>query len=942
MPLTTREVSSRLKAFAADPFYRQMTREKADEKLFTKELMKCFGIEAHQYNREQKITLLDGKTGYADAFIPQILLVEAKSAGKNLARAREQAEDYRWGIPVAQQPRYILLHDFQNFVLCDLEEDKELCCTLAELPDHAKAFSFLYQERSTVVVEENPINREAAYQISRLHAELLAAGYAGHDLELFLTRLRFCFFADDTLIFNEAGMVHRWLAASREDGDDLGSRISRLFETLNAPIPSRQKNLNEDLAQFGYVNGGLFAERIALPEFDGKLRHLLLACSAMDWSEISPAIFGSMFQGILEENDPNSSRKKSRSELGAHYTSEKNILKAINTLFMDELRSSLKSATSRAAQFALHEKIAALHFFDPACGCGNFLVIAYRELRRLEMDLIAKLYKTNLRDTLGAIATYQKVSINQFFGIEIEEHACEIAKTALYITDHQMNREAESRFGKARPTIPLHDIPHITCANALTTDWATVLPPQDCHYIIGNPPFVGKNKQTPAQKQEMAAIAGSLKNGGVLDYVAAWYLKAADYMAHNRQIAAALVSTNSITQGEQAAVLWQPLFARGIHIQFAHHTFKWQNEGKDVAAVHCVIIAFAYRQPENPLIFYYADIAGEPKARSAQNINAYLLDSAIDAVDKRKVQISQEIKIDFGSMPNDGRGNLLLSPDEKHALLAAEPLAEKYIRPFLGAEEFLNDKERWCLWFADCDLEQLNDDLKKMPQVAQRIENVKTIRQASKREETNKLAATPHLFGEIRQPESGNYLLIPSTSSENRTYIPMDYVSSDIINSNANFSLPNATLYHFGILMSAMHNAFMRTVAGRLKSDYRYSAGIVYNNFPFPFAAQRQPENTAENQARSKIEAAAQTVLDVREQYRQAAIQKGRTPPTLAQFYNAYSVQPYPDLVKAHRALDKAVDAAYGYTGNNSDTERVAFLFDLYQQLQAAAKTKKK
>lgn len=939
MSLTTREVSSRLKAFAADPFYRQMTREKADEKLFTKELMKCFGIEAHQYNREQKITLLDGKTGYADAFIPQILLVEAKSAGKNLARAREQAEDYRWGIPVAQQPRYILLHDFQNFVLCDLEEDKELRCTLVELPDHAKAFSFLYQERSTVVLEENPINREAAYQISRLHAELLAAGYAGHDLELFLTRLLFCFFADDTLIFNEAGMVHRWLAASREDGDDLGSRISRLFETLNAPIPSRQKNLNEDLAQFGYVNGGLFAERIALPEFDGKLRHLLLACSAMDWSEISPAIFGSMFQGILEENDPNSSRKKSRSELGAHYTSEKNILKAINTLFMDELRSSLKSATSRAAQFALHEKIAALHFFDPACGCGNFLVIAYRELRRLEMDLIAKLYKTNLRDTLGAIATYQKVSINQFFGIEIEEHACEIAKTALYITDHQMNREAESRFGKARPTIPLHDIPHITCANALTTDWATVLPPQDCHYIIGNPPFVGKNKQTPAQKQEMAAIAGNLKNGGVLDYVAAWYLKAADYMAHNRQIAAALVSTNSITQGEQAAVLWQPLFARGIHIQFAHHTFKWQNEGKDVAAVHCVIIAFAFRLPEKPVIFHYADIAGEPKARAAQNINAYLLDSDNPAVEKRSKPISGEHKMTYGSKPTDG-SNLLLSPEEKDTLLAAYPLAKKYIRPFLGSDEFLYGIERWCLWFSGCDLTELNDDLKKMPQVAQRIEGVKAMRQASKKIPTQKLAATPHLFGEIRQPENGNYLLIPRVSSENRTYIPMDYVSSDIINSDANFSLPNATLYHFGILMSAMHNAFMRIVAGRLESRYRYSNTLVYNNFPFPFAAQRQPENTAENQARSKIEAAAQAVLNVREQYRQAAREKGHAPPTLAQFYNGYTVHPYPELVKAHKKLNKAVDAAYGYTGADNDTERVAFLFDLYQARLAMEKAK--
>ena len=497
MSITTNEVTKRLKAFAANPHYQSMSSEKSDQQVFTSAFFQCFGIEAHQYIREYSVEKLDGSTGYLDAFIPKKLIVEAKTKGIKLTKARNQAEEYRSAIKLHEQPKYILLHNFAEFELFNLVDDTHHKFTLAELPKNAKLFSFLYSDDEVEIVEENPINREAAYQISRLHAGLVNIGYVGHSLEIFLTRLLFCFFADDTLIFNENGMVNKWLQKSSVDGDDLGSRLQRLFAVLNTPEDKRQKTLNDDLAQFSYVNGGLFAEQIDLPEFDSDLRALLLQSSRLDWSLISPAIFGGMFQGVLDEKDANTDRKLSRRELGAHYTSEKNILKVINPLFMDELRERLKSARSHADLFKLQEHIASLKFLDPACGCGNFLVIAYRELRRFEHDLIEKLYGTNLRQQIGLQDAYIKVSINQFYGIEYEEHATEIAKVALYITDHQMNIEAANRFGQTRPTIPLVATPNIVTANALRFDWNELLPASECCHVMGNPPFIGKQYGNP-------------------------------------------------------------------------------------------------------------------------------------------------------------------------------------------------------------------------------------------------------------------------------------------------------------------------------------------------------------------------------------------------------------------------------------------------------------
>ena len=594
MSITTNEVTKRLKAFVKNPVFSSMEREEADEKLFTKELLHCFDIGLHQYSREHKVDKLDDTKGYIDAFIPQKLLVEAKTRGKKLVKAREQAEEYRSGIPIQAQPKYILLHNFAEFELHDLVDDECHVFPLEELPKKAKLFSFLYSDERVEILEENPINREAAYQISRLHAGLVKVGYVGHNLEVFLTRLLFCFFADDTLIFSENGMINGWLRKSSIDGDDLGSRLQRLFAVLNTPNDKRQKTLNDDLVQFSYVNGGLFSEQIELPDFDSDLRELLIYCSELDWSLISPAIFGSMFQGVLDEKDANQDRKLSRRELGAHYTSEKNILKVINPLFMDGLRERLKSARSKADMFKLHEHIANLKFLDPACGCGNFLVIAYRELRRFEHDLIEKLYGRSLNQQTGLQDAYIKVSISQFYGIEYENHASEIGKVALYITDHQMNIEAENRFGQTRPTIPLVATPNIVTANALRYDWNELLPAEECNYVMGNPPFVGKQYQTKEQKDDMTICCQQFRNYNLLDYVCAWYVKSYQYMTVNKVIQAAFVSTNSISQGEQVSVLWQPLFQNGISINFAHKTFQWSNEGKGVAAVHCVIVGFGF------------------------------------------------------------------------------------------------------------------------------------------------------------------------------------------------------------------------------------------------------------------------------------------------------------------------------------------------------------
>ena len=910
-------------------------RERAEKDTFWNEFFAIFGLDRFRTaTTEYAVKHRSGHTKFADVFWAGRLLCEHKSAGKDLDAAFEQAmgyvEEIRRHNP-DDVPRYIIVSDFATMKLYDLKDGTNVFFPLSDLPEHIKLRHFDFMDGITHELRQaqEQANIEAAAAVGSLYQAFRADGsYDEHSLKQFLIRLLFCFFADDTLIF-EPGQFEGYLKKyTREDGEDIGGTLNRLFAVLNTPPEHRAKNMNTELRAFPYVNGKLFEEQLGEFYFNAELRELLLQCSARDWAEISPEIFGNLFQSVMDNVE--------RRELGAHYTEEGNILKVIDGLFMDNLRERFQAACKvsgkakrTAAIHELHQEIGSLQFLDPACGCGNFLVVAYRELRRLEDDIIGELFAAG---QLLDISTMLQTHIGQFHGIEIDEYPAQIAKVAMWLTDHQCNLRTAERFGETRPSIPLTDSAEIINANSLHTDW-----PQ-ADYIFGNPPFVGKQYQTPAQKTDIQMICGGIKGFGILDYVANWYVKAARIIAQNPNVQAAFVSTNSITQGEQASVLWQYLFKQDIEIHFAHRTFQWTSQASGKAAVHCVIVGF--RQPARhtgaKYLFEYPDIKGLPEKHTASNINQYLTNAPSIIINKQRKQICNELPMVFGSMPNDG-GNLLLSTAEKQALIAAEPPAAQYIRPFFGSEEFLNDKERWCLWFHGISETRLNHDLKQMPQTAQRIESVRQKRLDSDRATTKELAAIPHLFGEIRQPASGNYLIIPRVSSEARAFIPIGYVDCNTINSDANFMLPNATPYHLGILCSTMHNAFMRTVAGRLESRYRYSNTIVYNNFPFPFSPQSEgrPAPAAEQKHRAAIEAAAQAVLDARAFYRQEAAQEDLPPPSLADLYRPDA--PFTRLHQAHRALDKAVDAAYGYKGGHDDGSRTAFLFALYQKAAAEA-----
>ena len=917
MALTRNEIRKRLAAFTKEQ--QGSSNERSQAQTFWLRFYECFGIRAESATiYEQSVKKLSGAQGFIDSFIPGKLIVEHKSAGKNLDAAFDQASEYFLSLKEEERPRYIITSDFARIRLYDLQSGGGYHqCKLAELPKKADWFMFLVEDELTDFTEESEADRSAAYTISKLHEALLRANFKGRDLEILLTRLLFCLFAEDTGIFGENGIFRRLLEATREDGSDTGRALAELFQVLNTPENERQHNLDEALARFAYVNGALFAENTRIPSFDSELREQLVACAQLDWSGISPAIFGAMFQGVLEEHNPDGAdsgnRKASRRELGAHYTSERNILRVINPLCMDELRAELtKIKRNKKLLEAFYDKLPTLTFFDPACGCGNFLVIGFRELRQLEMDTIEAMGEIGLtnasRGGLLDVSTLCRVKVSQFYGIEIDEAAAHIAKVALWITDHQMNLEAEKSFGTTRPSIPLVDSATIACGNSLHIDWRDVLPPEQCSYVLGNPPFVGKKEQNAEQKNDMEFIFGKIKGSGVLDYVSCWYAKAADYIHTNPSIDAAFVSTNSITQGEQVGILWSHLLAQGIKIRFAHRTFQWSNEGKGVAAVHCVIIGFGLKEPKQRTIFNYGDnIKGDPIAIPAKNINPYLIDAPNILIVNRNNPISEAPEMNYGSFALDD-GNYTLTEDDRNEILSEDPAAEKFIKPFVGGQELLHGTKRWCVWLADAQ----PSELRSLPSILSRVEAVKKWRLESNRNTTRKLASTPSRFAEIRQP-STNYIAVPTLSSEKRSYIPMAFLGSNVIGSNQIYIFPNASLFHFGVLQSTMHNAWIRYTCGRLESRYRYSAGIVYNNFPWPDASEKH--NTT-------IEAAAQAILDARAMYPESS---------LADLYDPLTMPL--ELVKAHAVLDKAVDAAYQYKGGKDDAARVAFLFERYQQL---------
>jgi len=912
MKISKDAIRSKLAAFAFE--WQGATREKQEAQQFWNAFCACFGLNKRGMALyEDKRKRLDNSTGFIDCFIPSKMLVEHKSANKNLDDAKAQAISYAQVLGEDEKPKLLVVCDFQNWRVWDLDTDTETSFKLEDLPQHWELFEVLQTGKKRIILEEDEANRKAAYAIAELHAALLKNRFDGKDLEVFLTRIVFCLFADDTHIFERNHALRELIEQSAEDGSDLGRKLDELFnEALNVKEILRQSNSQLEFRDFSYINGDLFKDRYRIPRFNPELRTKMLACAVLGWGNISPAIFGAMFQGVLEHGALD--RKGARRELGAHYTSETNILRAIDPLVMDGLRAELEACKTNTPKLeAFHNKLAKLKFLDPACGCGNFLVITYRELRRIEHDLIERLYlrkgkgdNTQLLPMKDLIRT----KVDQFYGIEIDDSAAHIARIALWITDHQMNLEAHKRFrGDTRPTVPIKASPHISCANALRADWQDLLPPSECSYIVGNPPFIGKTYQSNEQKQDLLACFGSVGSASDLDYVAAWYIKAAHYMRANPNVHCAFVSTNSITQGEQVAILWSELMQLGIHIHFAHRTFKWNNEGKGVAAVHCVIVGMGLDEPASPVLYDYAEnIAGEPIVINVSQINSYLVNAPNVVLGKRRAPLSNVPPIVYGNKPSDD-GNFILSDEEKIALISTTPLAERWIRPYRGAVEFINNLSRWCLW-----LEGITPaELRAMPEVLKRIEAIKIFREKSTAEPTRKAASYPQRFFYVSQPKT-DFLIIPETSSERRAFIPIGYASPNTIVSNALWVVPSATLFHFGVLTSTMHMAFIRSVCGRLKSDYRYTGSLIYNNFPWPEAIS--------DKALQAIESAAQGVLDARAAYPDSS---------LADLYDPNTMPPV--LTKAHQALDKAVDAAYKYKGDKADAPRVAFLFERYQAL---------
>lgn len=772
---------------------------------------------------------------------------------------------------------------------------------LTEFHKNVELFRFMIGLERSVFKDQDPVNSEASERMGALHDMLKASGYDGPDLELLLVRLLFCLFADDTGIFERDTFRYLLEANTRADGKDLGTQLTRLFQVLNTPRERRQTNLDATLSGFDYINGNLFAATLPLPIFSAEMRTALIHACGFDWGRISPAIFGSLFQAVMD--------KDTRRGAGAHYTSEKNILKIIKPLFLDALRREFDAIKANKPRLrAFHDKLAKLRFLDPACGCGNFLILAYRELRLLELDVLTALNPD--AQLVLDVASLSRINVDAFYGIEIGEFPARIAEVALWLVDHQMNMRLSEAFGLYYARIPLQAAAHIVHGNALRVDWNTVVDPKALSYILGNPPFVGAMVMSAEQRQDVAFVfADQLRNAGVLDYVAAWYFKTAQYMAANLALRAAFVATNSITQGEQVNILWQALLKRGVKIHFAHRTFAWNNEARGKAAVHCVIIGFALEDCIHKVLYDYENINGDPHMVEVANINPYLVAAPNLVVVNRSDPLCNVPAMRFGSMPRDG-GHLLFTNEEYATFLVAEPNAKQWLRPYTGADEFLNGWRRWCLWL----VHSSPAELRQLPKVLARIEKVKQFRLASKAATTRKFAETPSLFCQIAQP-GGDYLLVPRVSSERRRYIPIGFMPADVIGNDAVLTVENATYYHFGVISSAMHMAWMRVVCGRLKSDYRYSKDIVYNNFPWPTPTPAQTK---------AIELAANGVLDARNLYPGS---------TLADLYDPLTMPPA--LLKAHKALDKAVDAAYGTQTFDTERQRVELLFDLYQKLTA-------
>ncbi|CAB4563470.1 unannotated protein [freshwater metagenome] len=842
---------------------------------------------------------LSGKVKWIDVLWSGVLLIEHKSAGEDLDKAEQQAREYLLSLDQSKVPPVVILCDFARFRIIEVLAGTSHEFALSDLPANLERLQTIFGNRgigSTAV--EISADTKAAELMAKLFVEFEKAGYAGHETSVFLVRVLFLLFAEDTRMMKK-GIFTNFVADSPSSGSGLGAMLQELFEVLNAPKEKRPSTTPESLNEFPYVNGGLFAETIINFAFNESMRKALVEATAYDWSGISPAIFGSLFQSVRDQ--------ETRRTMGEHFTSEQNIMKVIGDLFLNDFNERLAKAWDAPIQLKrFHQELGEYNFFDPACGSGNFLVVSLKYLRGLELRILARIQELEGTGQMALdVSLSQKINLSQFHGIEIDEWSSAIAGVALHLADHQSNLQWEEIIGSAPNRLPLIESANIVNANALRVDWAQIAPLGEKTFIMGNPPFFGARYQTDEQKADTMFVWGDVKGAGEMDFVSNWHLIASRHISEKGG-KAAFVSTNSLSQGEQPSILFPQLFELGIGISFAHRTFVWKNDAKGQAAVHCVIIGLEKNPPSKRNLWSYPDAKGQPVLSIVKNINPYLVDAPNVVVSARRTPISSDAEpMDFGSMPNDGGHLSDISKEESEDIRKNDPIASKYLRKIVGARELIHNEERFCLWLEGAD----PNDVRKSPELSKRVNAVRDLRLASKREATKKLAGKATEFGEIRQP-SVDYIAVPATSSENRDYVPMAVMSPDVITNNALLVVPMKSLATFGFLQSKLFSLWNKAISGRLKSDTRISATITYNNFVSPMLNDEQREN---------IERGAEAVLVARSSFPFNS---------LADLYGTTSMPPA--LRRAHEKLDAEVLKAFGLKATASDEEILKTLFQRY------------
>lgn len=887
--------------------------ERQQAQSFVRDLLAVYGItetKAASYEKRAKRSTTGGG-GYIDALVPGLALVEMKSSGKNLEDAERQALDYIDDLTDAEAPRWVITSDFHRFRVLDLHDRTEGAVeefTLLDLPAKADKLAFLagYQVRSFGSAEQETASIKAARIMASLYETLEKSGYPDHEASVFLVRVLFCMYADDAGLWDRDLFLEFIEDRTRQDGSDLGPQITMFFQVLNQR--TKPGHLDEALQKLPYANGGVFAETISIPAFDSEMRNQLLGACSFNWSHISPAIFGSLFQAVKD--------KTARRLLGEHYTTETNILKTLGPLFLDDLKDRFAHEQHSVQGLRkLRRSLGDIRVLDPASGSGNFILLSYRELRALDLAILVRLRQLGDTSELPQMFFTRDdlvVRPEHFFGIELEEWPARIAATALHLVDHQANQAMSLELGMAPEPLPLGTIETVHVGNALTTDWATVLTPSPNVVVVGNPPFMGHDTRTSQQSAELKAVWGR-ENIGRLDYVTAWYKKASDYFTDVEGGRFAFVSTNSIVQGEPVPSLFGPLFAAGWRIRFAHRTFAWSSEAPGAAAVHCVIVGFdrPRRGAPAPTLYLYQDFRGDAKSMKVSTINGYLIDGPNVLVETRGAPLSPMLaKVSYGSRPNDG-GAFIISPDEYESF-AADPVAAKYLRMFVGARELLHGGARHVLWLKDLG----PADLGKSHLVRDRVQRVKQHRLSSDRKATRDWADKPTRFDFDSQPETA-YLAIPGHSSGDRRYLPVQRFNPNVISSNAVFTTADPDGLAFAIISSSMFMTWLKTVGGRIKSDIRFSNTLVWNTLPLPAAAAN---------VRATLVTAGQAVLDARAAHPERS---------LAEAYNPLLMDP--TLIAAHKALDRVVDKAFGARrALDSEADRQRVLFQRYEDLTTA------